>query len=183
MRPAATDGGVAPDAASGATIHAVCMVLGEAGLLIRGAAGSGKSRLALELIERAGRSGRHASLVADDRVVITRSSGRLIARPHPVLAGLMEVRGLGIFRVAQRMEAAVLRLVLDLVDVRPRLPEPAIDACGILGVSLSRLALDRTLLSSPSAAALVEDRLIADREGVAGLTHPPILAWGDPPDV
>ena len=79
----------------GLTVHAACVVLGEAGVLIRGESGAGKSSLALGLIEAAPAHGLFGALVADDRVRITCAHGRLVARPHPAIAGRIELRGLG----------------------------------------------------------------------------------------
>ena len=83
-----------------ATIHASAVLVGAKAVLIRGPAGSGKSRLALALIEAA-RSGRilFARLVADDRAHVTAVHGRLLVRPAEALASLIEVRGLGLRRL------------------------------------------------------------------------------------
>ena len=79
------------------TIHASAVLTGARAVLIRGPAGSGKSRLALNLIQAAARGQLiFARLVADDRVHIEAAHGRLIARPPATLAGLLEVRGWGI---------------------------------------------------------------------------------------
>ena len=77
------------------------------GILILGASGAGKSRLALGLI------GRGAALVADDRVVLARSGAALVARAPAALAGLVEARGLGILRLPAVPEAP-LALAVDL---------------------------------------------------------------------
>ena len=79
------------------TIHASVVLVGAHALLIRGPSGSGKSRLVLNLIQAVS-SGplMFARLVADDRVHVRAVHGRLIARPPAALAGLLEVRGLGI---------------------------------------------------------------------------------------
>src|SRR4029077_15340497 len=86
-----------------ATVHASAVLVGPRAVLIRGPSGSGKSRLALELIEMA-RTGSlpFARLVADDRVHLEAAHGRLLARPAEALAGLIEVRGGGLLRLAPR---------------------------------------------------------------------------------
>jgi serine kinase of HPr protein (carbohydrate metabolism regulator) len=96
------------------TIHASCVLVGPRAVLIRGPAGSGKSRLALTLID-AGRSGvlPAARLVADDRVRLFATHGRLIAAAPDATAGLIEVRGLGIRRLRHEPRA-VVGLVIDL---------------------------------------------------------------------
>lgn len=104
-------------------IHATTVAIGEAGVLIRGASGSGKSSLALALIGLAAQSGRFARLVADDRTALDRSGGRLVARPVHPLEGLVERRGLGL-TPEPHLDSAVLRLVIDIVDAPERMPEP-----------------------------------------------------------
>jgi serine kinase of HPr protein (carbohydrate metabolism regulator) len=124
------------------TVHASAVLVGAHAVLIRGPAGSGKSRLALDLI-LAAQSGTlsFARLVADDRVVLTASHGRLLARPPETLAGLIEVRGLGIRRLDHE-PVAVVGLVVDLaVSGPPRLPEPANQETEIEGIKLPRLAM------------------------------------------
>jgi HPr kinase/phosphorylase len=78
------------------TIHATCVLIGEAGILIRGEAGSGKSTLARQLIHDARQKNLFASLVSDDRTWIVERHGRLLARVVESIAGLIEVRGAGL---------------------------------------------------------------------------------------
>ena len=100
------------------TIHAGCVLVGEAGLLIRGPSGSGKSTLAREVIARASETGRFGRLVSDDRTRIEGRHGRLLARPVDPLGGCIEIHGLGIVR--QSFEAAaVVRLVDRSVATTP----------------------------------------------------------------
>lgn len=75
-------------------IHANALIVGTKGLLLRGPSGSGKSALTLALIAQARQTNNFACLVADDRVQIEAVNGRLIARPHEKIAGLIEARGL-----------------------------------------------------------------------------------------
>ncbi|MDQ0467318.1 HPr kinase/phosphorylase [Labrys wisconsinensis] len=127
---------------SGPSIHATCLLVGAKGVLIRGAPGAGKSRLALALIDDAARRGRFARLVGDDRVVLEAAGGRLVARAPAGIAGLIERRGLGIERVAFE-PAAVLALVADIVadDALERLPEEASRRTVLAGIALARLAV------------------------------------------
>lgn len=122
------------------TVHATCVVLGEAGVLIRGASGAGKSTLAAALIERAHATGLFARLVADDRVRLDVSGGRLIASAPAEIGGLLERRGLGITRVPYLSEALV-RLVVDIEAARERMPEEASLACEMNGLALPRLVV------------------------------------------
>jgi serine kinase of HPr protein (carbohydrate metabolism regulator) len=113
-------------------IHASAVVIGEAGVLIRGASGSGKSRLALALIAGARGGGAFARLIGDDRVRLESSNERLIARGHPLILGQIEQRGAGILRTAF-IAAAVVRLVVDIVpaDKAARYPLPADERTGL----------------------------------------------------
>ena len=123
-------------------LHGTCVALKPAGrswraLLLRGAPGAGKSDLALRLIDAGGR------LVADDQTRIARRGAGLVAAPPATLAGLMEVRGLGIVKLGkgQILARAPLVLLVDLVapaDIE-RLPDPEHET--LLGVALPRLAL------------------------------------------
>jgi HPr kinase/phosphorylase len=104
-----------------ANIHASCALIGRHGVLILGESGAGKSDLLLRLMDEGGK------LVADDRIELYAAKGRLCARAPKSIAGLIEVRGLGI--VAQAFaKKAVLALVVRLgvpKDLAERLPEPA----------------------------------------------------------
>ncbi len=114
------------------TVHASAVAVGEAGVLIRGASGAGKSALALALVDAARTAGLFARLIGDDRVLLNQTHGRVVARPHPTIAGRVEKRGEGISTIAHE-RAIVLRYVVDIVengpsgsDTPPRLP--ALDA-------------------------------------------------------
>lgn len=120
--------------------HATCVVWGQRGVLIRGVSGSGKSSLALRLIDRG------AMLVGDDYVQLYADNGALIASPAPRLAGLMEVRGVGLLLMPYRRQASVA-LVVTLEGVEERLPEPK--HITLSGVSLSHIHLNG--LTSDSA--------------------------------
>jgi HPr kinase/phosphorylase len=120
-------------------VHASCVLIGEAGVLIRGPSGSGKSRLARELLGAAERSGLLARLVSDDRTELEPGHGRLIARSVAPIEGQMEVRGVGILRRSFD-PAAVVRLVVDCMEARQdRHPHESEEAAEIGGVRLPRL--------------------------------------------
>jgi len=124
------------------TIHASAVLVGARAVLIQGPSGSGKSRLALALLtaEHPGRLP-FARLVADDRVLLAAEHGRLLARSVPALAGLIEVRGLGIRRVPFEPLAAI-GLVVELGQPEThRLPDPASREIEIAGIRLPRLAV------------------------------------------
>jgi hypothetical protein len=96
------------------SVHASAVLVGDRAVLIRGPSGSGKSRLAFDLV-LAGRAGQipAAVLVGDDRVHLEVVQGQLVVRPARELAGLIEIRGLGIRR-CDFAEQAVVGLVVDL---------------------------------------------------------------------
>jgi HPr kinase/phosphorylase len=122
------------------TVHASAVLAGARAVLIRGAAGTGKSCLALALIEAA-QSGllRFARLVGDDRVHLEPCHGRLLVRPAAALAGLIEVRSMGIRRLDHEA-CAVVGLVVDLAAAdAERLPAAGDTVIG--GISLPRLAI------------------------------------------
>src|SRR3984885_9999003 len=99
---------------AGPSIHASAVLIGNRAVLIRGPSGSGKSRLAFDLI-LAGRAGQiaTAALVGDDRVHVWTKGAELMIGPAPALAGLIEIRGLGVRRCDFVAEARV-GLVVDL---------------------------------------------------------------------
>src|SRR5690349_24886199 len=94
-----------------ATVHASAILIGERGVLIRGASGAGKSSLLLGLLTADPNT---TWLIADDRVVLTPAHGRLVAGTPAELAGLMEIRGQGIIR-RPFVSPARIDLVVDLV--------------------------------------------------------------------
>src|SRR5512144_760688 len=127
----------------GASVHASAVRVGDRAVLIRGPSGSGKSRLAFDLI-LAGRSGQlpPAILVGDDRVHLDTTAGNLIVRPAPELAGLIEIRGLGIRRIEHVGEAAV-GLVVDLAaEDGARMPAAEALTVRIDGVEIPRIPVN-----------------------------------------
>lgn len=144
------------------SVHASAVLIGQEAILIRGPSGSGKSRLAFELL-LAGRSGQipAAVLVGDDRIYLEVRQGRLWARPAPRLAGLIEIRGLGIRRCDFVSEAPIGRVVdLDAAD-GARLPAPESLITVLSGIELPRIPVQTGF----SALPLI----------IAALTTPPLL--------
>ena len=124
------------------TIHASAVLIGSRAVLIRGPSGSGKSRLALGLVQ-AGQNGLlpFARLVADDRALLEAQGGRLLVRPAPALAGLLEVHGLGIRRLPYET-VAVIGLVVDLEDGDgARMPPLQAGTVTLEGLAIPRLAV------------------------------------------
>jgi serine kinase of HPr protein (carbohydrate metabolism regulator) len=136
------------------TVHATCIAIDGHGILLRGPPGSGKSDLALRAIAAGAR------LVADDQVVLAREGDAVIGSAPPALLGLIEIRGLGIMRIAADAQARIT-LVADMASAAAvdRMPEPR--SCQIAGLSLPALALDPF---QPSAAAKLHFALLAARD-------------------
>ncbi len=138
-----------------ATIHASAVLVGTRAVLIRGPSGSGKSRLALELIWAAhGGSLPFARLVGDDRVHVEAAHGRLLVRPAAALAGLIEVRGVGIRKLPYEA-SAVVGLVVDLAADAERLPRPDRQRTELEGVAVARLAVAAGEPALPAMLALL----------------------------
>ncbi len=128
-------------------VHGTAIVVGEHGILILGASGAGKSSLAEELIAGAAAEGRFAALVGDDRVTLEAVGGRLLARPHAAIPGLIELRGAGL--VERPFEpAAILHLCVELDPAAPRLPDEAAEPYRAAGLALSRIVVNRPLACS-----------------------------------
>jgi HPr kinase/phosphorylase len=123
-----------------ASVHASAVLVENRAVLIRGPSGAGKSHLAFDII-LAGRSGQlpSAVLVGDDRVHLEAGSGQLVVRPARELAGLIEIRGLGIRRCDFTGEA-IVGLVVDLSAAdAERLPPPQALRTHICGVEIPRI--------------------------------------------
>jgi len=132
-------------------IHASCAARDGRGVLLTGAPGSGKSDLLLRLLDYG------FALVADDRVDI--DDGR--AAPPPNLAGLLEVRGLGIFRLPFTAPVPVA-LTVEL-GRGERLPSPARHALG-----MPLITVDPELASAPARIRLALDCACGRAEQLAG---------------
>jgi HPr kinase/phosphorylase len=136
------------------TVHASAVKVGDRAVLIRGPSGSGKSRLAFDLIQ-AGRTGQlpPAILVGDDRVHLDTDGEKLRVRPARELAGLIEIRGLGIRR-CDHVSEAVVSWVVDLAaDDAERLPPPEALEIHLSGVKIPRIPVDRAFNPLPLVVA------------------------------
>jgi serine kinase of HPr protein (carbohydrate metabolism regulator) len=133
-----------------ASIHASAVRVGDRAVLIRGPSGSGKSRLAFDLI-LAGRAGliAPAILVGDDRVHLSLHGGELMVLPAPALTGLIEIRGLGIRRCDFAPEAPVGLVVdLDALDAE-RLPPPEALQVEVRGILIPRIPVKQGFSGLP----------------------------------
>jgi HPr kinase/phosphorylase len=136
-------------------IHASCVELAGTGILLRGPSGSGKSDLALRLIEAGAR------LVADDRTDLMAEGGHLIASSPATIAGRLEVRGVGIV-VMEAVPQSRLAMAVDLVAPKEveRLPGPR--HCIYLGIDLPLIAI------APFEASATAKLRVAAREAALG---------------
>jgi serine kinase of HPr protein (carbohydrate metabolism regulator) len=138
----------------GTSIHASAVLVGDRAILIRGPSGSGKSRLAFDLL-MAGRAGQiaPARLVGDDRVHVWQHGDALMVRPAPALAGLIEIRGLGIRRCDYTPEARIALVVdLDAADA-DRLPPPDSLQIRLEGILIPRIPVKRGFSGLPLVLA------------------------------
>ena len=135
------------------TIHASAVLSGPKAVLIRGPVGSGKSQLVWDLLQSALP---FTQLVADDRAHIEACAGRLLVRPAPDLAGMLEIRGLGIRRLPYEPVAAV-GLAVDLAaEDAARQPGQEAGKALIGGVSLPRLAVAPRMPALPMVLAFLK---------------------------
>ncbi|MGH6682974.1 MAG: HPr kinase/phosphorylase [Pseudolabrys sp.] len=142
-----------------ATVHASAVLIGRKAALIRGPSGSGKSNLVWGLLQAATQTVNFsalpfARLVADDRVHIQANAGRLLVRPAPALAGMIEIRGLGIWRLVYEPLAAV-GLVVDLAAEDSRYPDQDANQVVIEGIALPRIGIAIGIPALPMVLAFL----------------------------
>lgn len=101
---------------SSETLHASCVSIDGRAVLIEGLSGSGKSDLALRLIDRG------ANLISDDYTIVRRVDGTLLASAPPNITGLFEVRGVGLMPMAFDSDVPVA-LIASIAENIERLPE------------------------------------------------------------
>ena len=136
---------------SAESLHASTVALDGRAVMISGPSGSGKSDLALRLMDRG------FKLVSDDQTLVRRDGERLIASAPPNIAGKIEVRGIGIIEVDAVADVPVALLVELTSDIQ-RLPDDARER-PILGVALPLVSIDAMAASAASKVALALDRL------------------------
>lgn len=153
-----------PDANNRTLIHATCVAVDGHGVLLLGPSGAGKSDLALRLVGGALRDrGRAvaATLVADDQVLVDVREGRLFGSPPAVIAGRLEVRGLGVVEMDHAGEAEIC-MVAELVAPAAieRMPQP-LPPHVLLGVALPSIRLAPFETSAPQKLLLAVMRAVA----------------------
>jgi serine kinase of HPr protein (carbohydrate metabolism regulator) len=136
---------------SAETIHASSVAVDGRAILISGPSGSGKSDLALRLLDRG------FTLVSDDQTIVRRDGDRLIASAPPTIAGKLEIRGIGIVEL-DHVEDSPVGLIVELTSDIQRLPDDSRER-PILGVSIPLITIDAMTASAPSKVALALDRM------------------------
>lgn len=141
----------------GRRVHATAVAIGGRGVLILGASGSGKSDLALRLVDRG------ATLIADDQVELAPRDGHLRACSPATIHGKLEVRGVGI--VDCEAMAAPIALVVDLDGAPERMPEPG--SSTFEGIVIPAITLAPFDASAPIKVELALKRFGLPLEGTA----------------
>jgi serine kinase of HPr protein (carbohydrate metabolism regulator) len=136
---------------SAETVHASTVASEGRAVLITGPSGSGKSDLALRLLDRG------FSLVSDDQTIVRKDGSRLLASAPANIAGKLEIRGVGIVDMEAVSDVPVALLVELTSDIQ-RLPDDSRER-PILGVPLPLISIDAMTASAPSKVALALDRM------------------------
>lgn len=137
-------------------VHGTGLILDGVGVLLRGPSGTGKSDLALRLIDGG------AQLVSDDQTMLENESGRLRMTTNAVLEGLLEVRGVGIFPVPSSQNAT-LGLVVDLLGPKDRVERmPEKEYAEFMGVRVRRLRMHGYMASAPAKIRMMIANLERD---------------------
>jgi serine kinase of HPr protein (carbohydrate metabolism regulator) len=136
---------------SSETLHASTVALEGRAVLIAGPSGSGKSDLALRLLDRG------FSLVSDDQTIVRKDNGRLLASAPPTIRGKLEIRGIGIVEMETVSDVPVA-LFVELASEIRRLPDDSRERL-VLDVKLPLVSVDAMTASAASKVALALDRL------------------------
>jgi len=136
---------------SAETVHASTVALDGRAVLITGPSGSGKSDLALRLLDRG------LTLVSDDQTIVRKDGDRLIASAPTTIAGKFEIRGIGIVEM-ERLDNVPVALLVELTSDIQRLPDDNRER-PILGVKLPLISIDAMAASAPSKVAIALDRM------------------------
>ena len=136
---------------SAETLHASTVALDGRAVVISGPSGSGKSDLALRLIDRG------FVLVSDDQTIVRKDGDRIVATAPPTIAGKLEVRGIGIVEM-ERAENVPIALAVELTSEIQRLPDDSRERM-ILGIHLPLISVNAAEASAPAKVALGLNRM------------------------
>ena len=136
---------------SSENLHCSTVALDGRAVLISGPSGSGKSDLALRLLDRG------FTLVSDDRTIVRRSGSKLVASAPATIKGKLEIRGVGIVEMENVSDVPVA-LVVELTSDIQRLPDDSQERL-IPGASIPLINVDAMTASAPSKVAVALDRL------------------------
>jgi serine kinase of HPr protein (carbohydrate metabolism regulator) len=136
---------------SSENLHASTVSLDGRAVLISGPSGSGKSDLALRLLDRG------FTLVSDDRTIVRKEGSKLIASAPETIKGKLEIRGIGIVETDTVSDVPVA-MVVELTSDIQRLPDDARERL-ILGTTIPLITIDAMTASAPSKVAMALDRL------------------------
>ncbi|HEU0285275.1 MAG TPA: HPr kinase/phosphatase C-terminal domain-containing protein [Sphingomicrobium sp.] len=136
---------------SSETIHASTVASDGRAVLIAGPSGSGKSDLALRLLDRG------FTLVSDDQTIVRRDGDRLVASAPPTIKGKLEIRGIGIVEM-DTVDDVPVALFVELTSEIMRLPDDRRER-PVLGINLPLVSVDALTASAASKVALALDRL------------------------
>lgn len=136
---------------SSENLHCSTVALDGRAVLISGPSGSGKSDLALRLLDRG------FTLVSDDRTIVRRSGNQLLASAPATIKGKLEIRGVGIVDMENVSDVPVA-LVVELTSDIQRLPDDSRERL-IMGIGVPLINVDAMTASAPSKVAVALDRL------------------------
>jgi len=136
---------------SSETLHASTVALDGRAVMISGPSGSGKSDLALRLLDRG------FTLVSDDQTIVRRDGEKLVASAPPTISGKLEIRGVGIVAM-DHVDDIPVALLVELTGNIQRLPDDSRER-PILGIPLPLISVDAWTASATSKVAVALDRL------------------------
>ena len=136
---------------SSETIHASTVAIDGRAVLITGPSGSGKSDLALRLLDRG------FALVSDDQTIVRKNGARLTASAPPTIRGKLEIRGVGIVDM-DPVDDQPVALIVELTSDIQRLPDDSRER-PLMGISVPLISVDAMAASAASKVALALDRL------------------------